>query len=378
VGLDNYPVLNRDYGDRYFGGESVQQTMLALAFRDLGYEVSMVVLDYGQPDGEILEGIRVWKTYREDSGIPILRFVHPRASSIFSALTRADSDIYFQSCSAAMTGFVAWHAKRNERAFIFRVASDGDCVSDLPLIRYDRDRAIYRYGLKRADLVAAQSYHQQTLLAKSFDQSSTVVNMAVGIPEITEKGHSEFDVLWVNNLRPLKRPHQVLRLAERLPQYRFAMIGGAVPGSEDLYQDVVREARSISNLDVLGPVPFHEAAEYFLRARVFINTSEIEGFPNSMLQAWAAGLPVISYFDPDGLNEKLKLGHCPIDIDDMGQSIKRFLENDVLREETGGRARQYVATNHAPTAVAKRYIEALGVKSTGGMDVIPRDRPKRA
>ena len=56
VGLDNYPVLNPDCGGEYFGGESVQQTLLAKAFADLGYEVSMVVKDHGQAQGEFRQG----------------------------------------------------------------------------------------------------------------------------------------------------------------------------------------------------------------------------------------------------------------------------------------------------------------------------------
>ncbi len=363
VGLDNYPVLNRDYGDRYFGGESVQQTLLAKAFRDLGFDVSMVVYDYGQPEGEVFDGIRVLKAYREEAGIPILRFVHPRASSIFAALQRADSQIYFQSCSAAMTGFVGWHCSRQQRSFIYRVASDADCVPELPLIRYDRDRMLYRYGLKRADLVAAQSCHQEALLQASFNRSSSVVSMAVAIPERPEEREVEFDVLWVNNLRPLKRPKQLLDLANRLPQYRFGMIGGAVPGSEALYEETVHEARGIPNLSVLGPVPYHDAADYFLRSRVFINTSEIEGFPNSMLQAWAAGLPVVSYFDPDGLNVKLMMGRSPKDIDQMAVDIVAYLENPSLWEETGARARRYVVSHHAPESVAMQYLAALKAAS---------------
>jgi glycosyltransferase involved in cell wall biosynthesis len=78
-----------------------------------------------------------------------------------------------------------------------------------------------------------------------------------------------------------------------------------------------------------------------------------------MLQAWAAGLPVISYFDPDGLNMKLMLGNSPSDMDDMARSITHYLENSELREQTGARAREYVMVNHSPGAVAKRYIEAL-------------------
>ncbi len=359
VGLDNYPVLNPDFGDRYFGGESVQQTLLAEAFRDLGIEVSMVVLDYGQPDGELIEGIQVWKTYRETEGIPIVRFLHPRATSIFSALRRADADIYFQSCSGAMTGFVAWHCMTNRRSFIYRVASDGDCVPGLPLIKYDRDRFLYRFGLKRADLVAAQSSHQVALLEMNFGRASDVVNMAVTIPRIPTDRQIEFDVIWVNNLRPLKRPSHFLRLAECLPQFRFGIVGGAVPGNEAFYESIARQAENIGNLMLLGPIPFRNVSDYFLRSRIFVNTSEIEGFPNSMLQAWAAGLPVVSYFDPDGAIKRHGLGQTPRDLDEMAEAIKGYLENEELRRQTGERAREYVSDNHAPRAVAERYLKVL-------------------
>ncbi|NIP23014.1 MAG: glycosyl transferase family 1, partial [Phycisphaerae bacterium] len=55
VGLDSYPVFNPDYAHHYFGGESVQQTLLARAFRDIGYKVSMIVMDYGQPEDEVID-----------------------------------------------------------------------------------------------------------------------------------------------------------------------------------------------------------------------------------------------------------------------------------------------------------------------------------
>jgi glycosyltransferase involved in cell wall biosynthesis len=326
-------------------------------------DVSMVVLDYGQPDGELIDGIRVWKTYRETEGIPIVRFVHPRATSILSALRRADAEIYFQSCSGAMTGFVAWYCIRNGRTFIYRVASDGDCVPGLPLIKYSRDRFLYRFGLKRADLVAAQSSHQAALLKTNFGRASSVVNMAVTIPRIPTKQEIDFDVIWINNLRPLKRPRHVLRLAECLPQYRFAIVGGAVPGSEAFYESIARQAEPIGNLKLLGPVPFRNVSDYFLRSRVFINTSEIEGFPNSMLQAWAAGLPVVSYFDPDGVIKRYGLGQTPRDLGEMAEAIKGYLENEERRRETGERSRAYVAENHAPHAVAERYLEVLTGRS---------------
>jgi len=359
VGMDNYPVLNREYGDQYFGGESVQQTLLACAFRDFGLDVSMVVRDYGQPDGETVRGIRVWKTCREGAGLPVVRFVHPKATSTVVALRRARSDIYFQSCSGSLTGIVSAFCRFNKRAFVFRVASDADCVPGLPLIQYARDRALYRWGLRHADLVSAQSVHQAELLERSFGRQCKVIDMVVEIPDLSGQRRRDIDVLWVNNLRPLKRPHHVIQLARVLPQYRFVIVGGAVPGNEEFFHRLELEAAEVPNIELVGAVPFHLVTNYFLRARVFINTSEIEGFPNSILQAWAAGLPVISYFDPAGLNKSRQLGEVPNDLADMTASVKRYLEQAGLREETGERARRFVSGHYSPDIVAKCYLESL-------------------
>ena len=92
VGLDNYPVLNPLFGANYIGGESVQQTLLSKAFSSLGYEVSMVDKDFGQRDGEVVDNITVWKTYADGKGIPLVRFIYPKVTSIFRALKNANAD----------------------------------------------------------------------------------------------------------------------------------------------------------------------------------------------------------------------------------------------------------------------------------------------
>jgi len=56
------------------GGEDVQHTLLARAIAARGYEVSMVMMDYGQADGAEWEGIKTYKTYRSKDRLPVLRF----------------------------------------------------------------------------------------------------------------------------------------------------------------------------------------------------------------------------------------------------------------------------------------------------------------
>ena len=115
VGLDNLPVLAPEYRRHTIGGESVQQTLLSRALARRGHDVSMVVADYGQTNGAKWEAIRVFKAYRPDAGIPVLRFIHPRWTGMWSALARADADLYYTSCAGMHVGLVALFCRRHRR-----------------------------------------------------------------------------------------------------------------------------------------------------------------------------------------------------------------------------------------------------------------------
>jgi hypothetical protein len=57
VGFGNLPVLAREYNHPENGGAQLQQTLLAKALVARGYQVSMVVGDYGQPDAATWYGV---------------------------------------------------------------------------------------------------------------------------------------------------------------------------------------------------------------------------------------------------------------------------------------------------------------------------------
>src|SRR5690606_29104132 len=123
-----------------------------------------------------------------------------------------------------------WFCRSAGRSFIFRVASDSDCEREHGRIRFWRDRKLYAYGLRRADLVAAQTEHQARLLRENHGIESHVINMMVESPRGEPGTGKDIDVLWVSNLRPLKRPELALELARQLPQVKFAIVGGPMPG----------------------------------------------------------------------------------------------------------------------------------------------------
>lgn len=357
LGIDNLPVLAPEYRTHAIGGESVQQTLLALALHRRGHEVSMVTADYGQPDAEVRDGIRVFRAYRPDAGIPLLRFAHPRWTSLWSALARADAEIYYTSCAGMQLGLLALFCARHARRLVFRCASDADCDPARLLIRYARDRWLYRYGLRRADIILVQSLTQARALARHFGRAGQVAGMLVESPPVAPA--PTFDVLWVANIRRVKRPDRVLALAGQLPEVSLHMVGGPLPQEEALYERIRRDARRQPNLTFHGRMPYWDANSMYGRARLFVNTSEVEGFPNAFLQAWIRGVPVVSYVDPDDLIRRHGLGAAVRSPTEMRDAIRRLLGEPGLLAATAARCRAYMAREFAEERILAPYLSAF-------------------
>ena len=129
MGLDSYPVLTGASDNRYIGGESVQISLLARAFQEIGWEVSVITGDYGQPDEDA--GTVSASQAERAPGRPVLRFFYRRVYSFLKSLTKADAEIYYQSCAGYITGLVAWPGVKK---FVFRTAHDTDCIPNQQIV----------------------------------------------------------------------------------------------------------------------------------------------------------------------------------------------------------------------------------------------------
>jgi glycosyltransferase involved in cell wall biosynthesis len=357
VGLDNLPVLAPEFRGHAIGGESVQQTLLGRALVRRGHEVSMVTADGGQEDAAVRDGILLYKAYRPAAGIPVLRFVHPRWSSLWSALARADAQLYYTSCAGMHVALLSLFCARHGRRLVFRCASDADCDPSRLLIRYARDRWLYRYGLRRADAILVQSAAQARSLAQHFGLASREAGMLV--EPAPPAAVRDIDVLWVGNIRRVKRPERVLALAAQLPEAAIHMVGGPVADEAALYERVRRDAARYPNLSFHGPMPYWEANAMYGRARLLANTSETEGFPNAYLQSWTLGVPVVSFSDPDGVIDCHGLGEVVRSPLGMREAIRRLLADPDARAAAGARCRAYMAREYAEDRILAPYLEAF-------------------
>lgn len=360
LGLDLLPALAREYAHLGIGGAQLQMSLIAKALVRHGHAVSMVVADYGQPDGTRWHGVQTFKTCRLTDGLPVLRFVHPRWTSIWSALRRADADVYFTSCAGMHVGLLAMFCRAHSRGLVFRLAHDGDANPKKVLIDYRRDKWLYSYGLQRAHAVLCQNQQQRSDLMQNFGIEATPIRSLSDEPErALPFERRDISVLWVNNIREMKRPDLAVDLGARLPAVPIHIVGGELPQHRDSYRALVEAAKAQPNVHLHGRVPYHAVGALYDRARVFVNTSDAEGFPNSFLMAWRRGVPVVSFLDPDGLIETHGLGCKVSTSEEMAEAVSQLLADDVEWQALSARCRVYMDQHFSGEALLTPYLAAI-------------------
>jgi len=351
-----WPVLSADPHIGEVGGAEVQQCILARLLAANGYRVSMICFDYGQPDRALIEGITVHKACRQDQGVPVLRFLHPRLTSMWRALREVDADVYYTRAAGMLAGVVAEFCRRHGRRSIYAGASDMDFVrGEGGQIRYARDRWLFRRGVAFADRIVAQNEVQRSSCRATYGRDAVVIPSCYQRPERRDgKPPRKDTVLWVGVIRPGKRPALLLELARRLPQRRFVMVGGARGGDAALFERTRAEAATLPNVEFTGFLPLPEVEPRFDAARLFVNTSEFEGLPNTFLQAWARGVPTLGTVDA-GTSAHRRFG----DVEAGAREIEALLGDPQLWAHTSERCREHFERNHSGSETLARYGRLL-------------------
>ncbi|HEX9964281.1 MAG TPA: glycosyltransferase family 4 protein [Allosphingosinicella sp.] len=336
-----YPLLDPKV-EVSVGGAEIQIFNLASYMRRIGHEVSIVVADFGQPDGQVHDGIRLVKAFKPGRNGRLGKI--RSKLQLFSALSRSRADLYVASGASPDIGLIALYCRLRGKKFVFRTAHEFDCdgrneAGGLPGQLYGR-------GLRCADAVVTQHHGHRDLLSRR-GIASEVIRNAFAITE-PGRGARDIDALWVARCEPWKNPGKFLDLAEAFPGQCFVMICPREPHQAELFDRIEARAGSLSNLRFVEKVPFEETTAFFDRARVFVGTSDFEGFPNTYLQACLSGTPILSYkVDPDGFIARQGAGLVAGGDDEaMVDGLVRLLDDPEEWRRRAASAWNYVRETH--------------------------------
>jgi len=182
--------------------------------------------------------------------------------------------------------------------------------------------------------------------------------------DTSTKPHCEREkyIGWVGTLMQLKRPDVLIEIARKLPSIRFVVCGGLTqfmspPGYGE---QIISELRATANIEYLGQVAPERAEQIIADACLLLSTSDIEGFPNTFVQAWSSGTPVVSLrIDPDQLIARQGLGVVTGNAGGAISEIEGLMNAPHRREDIAGRARKHIVEKYSVATVVRLFENAL-------------------
>jgi glycosyltransferase involved in cell wall biosynthesis len=359
----------RSFPKYFLGGAELQSFFVARHMLGKGWSVHFTTDDWGQPTAKLEneDGIWVHKLKRT-------RFLNPRRCwDFYRELVRMNADIYYQRGGWEYTFVISLAAKVLGGKFVWAVSMAPDCEGN-KFRRFLEDegvKGIKRWmlwpeawirdvfvslGRKRADVIIVQDESQQAMFRQRFGQESVVIKTGHEVPKKPGRKSSPPLVVWVANVKKLKRPEIFIELARAcsdLPA-RFLLVGGR---AEPRYRrELTRQGAGLGNLELTWAVPFELTNGLLSAASLLVNTSTGEGFPNTFVQAWLRETPVVSLTaDPDSVLARERTGIRSGSFRQMVEDVRRLLSDELLRKRMGERARAYAVREHNLADKLRQY-----------------------
>ena len=299
------------------------------------------------------------------------------ADGLSRALAEIRPDVIYQQMKQSYSAVCAAYARRAGIPFFLHIASEWDLdPSWMPLrlslnTPFDVVEAITgNWGLRRATHIVVQTESQGQKLRDRFKkEAALLVRTFQPLPsELIDKPPGKRHVVWVGNLKEVKRRELFLDLAESLVDrgdFRFHMVGR--PWMHRRAAPLMERIAGLKNLDYHGELPQARVNSLISSSSFFVNTSAHEGFPNTFIQAWANGAVLLSLVvDPyDGM-EGLGIGFLTGTLERMKDRLLELANQPARRDAVAARAFEFVHGNHSP-AEGERLADAIIASTRAGV-----------
>lgn len=343
--------------ERSAGGSERQQYLLGTRLATRGFNITYLTFDENhRAEVTTSEGINVIPCLRRGIIGYIKSFISARRM-----IWEIDPDIIYTRGHPTLCLFGITLSAQSRASHLYCVANDRDIMFEL---NDTMGRAGLRAKLERVDQIITQTNRQRNYLEEQFSIDSVTIPNGYPIPEDTGDLHPEEReyFLWVGSLDPdQKKPTRFLELAQRLNPIPFRMIGAEAPGTNQSFmRKIERMDRRISNFEYVGYVNPSDIGEHYKSAIALVNTSDYEGFPNTFLEAWVHGTPVVSLkFDLDNILEEELVGFHSGNIETMADQLEELHRDRELLNKMSTHSRKFVEEHFQIDTVTERYTDVF-------------------
>lgn len=340
------------------GGAERQLSLLASELAD-SFDVRVIVADYGQPRQVSRDGVTLHRSYNPDqdsSTTTRLGWLATLARTMY----RVDADVYVHRGTPAFAAVVSTLTRALGKPWVYNVANDAN-INERPAELGTVRQRLFERGLQQSAAIITQTAKQASMVRERYGREPATVSNGYPRADETADYNDRAYVLWVGRLdEAQKRPHLFVDLAETLPETEFRIVG-PMGEDEDYHERLVRRVENLDNCRYDGAVDPDEIHDYYRSAYCLVSTSAYEGFPNTFLEAWRVGTPVVSLdVDPARIACADSLGgFADGEFDRLVDAVSRVASDETARRRRGEQGREVFETRFGIAAVAEQYGEVL-------------------
>lgn len=350
------------------GGGELQLGLLAKALARGGNEV--VVIDY-EVEGDYIteDGIKVFKIEGWNTGIRVIRSFTHRLPKLYKSLKAQKADVYYCRIRDFRHILAFWAARKVKGKFVLGLASDLDAMNFSMRLKHQYRvsakglwsfssgiliEIIYPFLLRKSDLVLVQHQGQKNILKKKGIRSQIVSNL-IDISKFPISSKSvQKDFIYIGWLSQRKGFPEFFEIVKKCPKQTFKIVGPPCDKSGYLFY---KKLSTFDNVTLLGKLSHDDVLKNIINSQALISTSQMEGFPNVFIEAWACGIPVLSlYVDPGDTIKKENLGI-------VTHGNQHELIGAIAVNKTNGvfaqRAKDYIERNHILNADKIKEINSI-------------------
>ncbi|MBP7901329.1 MAG: glycosyltransferase family 4 protein [Spirochaetes bacterium] len=333
-----------------FGGATVQLYNYAQEIAKY-HDVYCLIPETYLPDRELFPNFNFVFTFSKKDNY------FKRIIKFHLAIRSVNPDVVIQRGLTRVSTFLGFYCRLFMIKYIFMFAHDREAKGRFQ--RSNRVNIFYPFLLFFARYLVVQNDSQLNNLPSFFGKKTIKIRNAYSI--VSEDLCGKEGVLWVSRLEPWKRPELCIEAAIRNPDISFTMIAPADSQNTEYAAKIYKMAGNIRNIKIIDFVCFSEIDNYFKKARVFLNTSLEEGFPNTFIQACKNRTPIVSLnVNPDNFITKFSTGvFCSDDIEIMDSSLILLLTDDSCFSRCSDSAYDYVSRYHSIEINAGRLTKLI-------------------
>lgn len=162
---------------------------------------------------------------------------------------------------------------------------------------------------------------------------------------VSSDGH---DILWLARISQEKRPFDAIAILQEvmkaIPDAKLHIVGSSWDQKyEQRFRKAIKEKKLSDNVILHG---FQiDVIPYYKKGSLFLMTSEYEGYPMTLQESMASGLPIVMYALPHLTVTHDNPGIITVPQGDVGGAarvITRLLQNDEERKQMGQEARRFM------------------------------------